>query len=371
MRTATNFFLANLALADLLVASFCILQNMFHILGSQSGIWLLGSTVCKLYVFFLHMVPCTSIGILVCVSAEKYIAVLHPLLALKLLTPKLRLAMSVCIWSLSFLFNAPYYFTAKEMRWGKHSACIRDLEMEFWTLNTKVGGWIFISTPTHYQFRFKELITLSFLLWYCLPLATICYLYTRIGMVLWTKGGALLNKPVSSVRYSTSIALNEMNSNGGTEGRDEAAVTISITSPSDGGEERLALQRQASMPMSEAAVTTATVVSGGGGNGSDVLEGRKKIVRLLIAIVCSFATLTLPHHARLLHSVRTIYLFLTTQIIICTADVVQRPAMQRHLRHTAPAGSIPTSIPLLLRQPTALRIHVTALPLSREGHRAV
>jgi len=356
MRTATNFFLANLALADLLVATFCILQNMFHILGSQQGTWVLGSTVCKLYVFFLHMVPCTSIGILVCVSAEKYIAVLHPLLALKLLTPKLRLAMSVCIWSLSFLFNAPYYFTAKEMRWGKHSACIRDLDMEFWSLNT------------------KELITLSFLLWYCLPLATICYLYTRIGMVLWTKGGALLNKPcVGSVRYSTSIAaaLNDtVNGGTGGDGGDGAAVTISITSPSD-GEERLALQRQPSMPMSEAAATTATVVSGGG-NGSDVLEARKKIVRLLIAIVCSFATLTLPHHARLLHSVGpSINSPPLTNHPNMLSDVVQRPAMQCYHRYTAPAGSLPTPIPLLLCQPASLRIHVPALPFSSQGYCAV
>ncbi|KAI6227894.1 Trissin receptor [Aphelenchoides besseyi] len=273
MRTSTNFFLGNLAFADLLVAIFCILQNFFHISSSN---WALGSVFCKLYVTILHFAPCTSIGILVCVSLEKYIAVLHPLLALKMLTPKLRGAMMAAIWITSLLVNMPYYFTTKELHYKKIAYCARDLGEG--------------------QLNIRSMITASFVIWYLIPLITIAFLYTRIGLVLWRSS----LKPLQ-VRYSNgeldSRANYKATGNGLADSAGTATLTISYETEALNDNENNLTNNGTNRAQSSDDSTGQTNEN----VNSELIESRKKVIRLLIAIVTSFAVLTLPNHIRLLH----------------------------------------------------------------------
>uniref|UniRef100_A0A915CW34 G-protein coupled receptors family 1 profile domain-containing protein n=1 Tax=Ditylenchus dipsaci TaxID=166011 RepID=A0A915CW34_9BILA len=232
MRTATNFFLANLALADLLVAVFCILQNMFHVVGSSNAHWPLGAVVCKLYVLVLHLVPCTGIGIL------------------------LRLGMALTIWAVSLVCNLPYYFTTRELRYGTLSACVRDMREDS-SLTT------------------KHIITISFVVWYCIPLTSIAFLNDSP-----TNGTSTAIAPPSTINDAClSPNPNYLNN----------------SSPSVNGGSKVHEAAVVNTPIVPTIAVTNTA------NNTDLLESRKKIIRLLTAIVCSFATLTLPHHARLLY----------------------------------------------------------------------
>ncbi|VDM45034.1 unnamed protein product [Toxocara canis] len=249
MRTATNFFLANLMIADLLVALFCILQNMFHVVGSPNGSWPLGAVFCRLYVFVLNLVPCTSIGILVCVSLEKYIAVLHPLIALKMLTRRLRICMMLVIWCTSVIVNLPYYFITKEVKFGRIAACTRD----------------FSSTAL-----VRDMVTISFILWYCVPFVTLVYLYAKIGTFLWMSANQGVVGAIQQSEDSRTCPTWLYRSTSRDHKESGASVTL--------------LERKSSRDAYK-----------------DMIESRKKVIRLLIAIVLSFAILTLPHHARLLY----------------------------------------------------------------------
>jgi hypothetical protein len=65
MRTITNFFLANLAVADCLVGIFCVVQNAFNFSIMSHGHWPFGPSLCRAYIYFLHLLPNASAGILV------------------------------------------------------------------------------------------------------------------------------------------------------------------------------------------------------------------------------------------------------------------------------------------------------------------
>lgn len=78
MRTATNFFLANLSIADLCVSIFCIFQTLSRYLMDD---WALGDFMCKMYHFINGLSYTTSVNLLMIICVERYLAIAHPLLS--------------------------------------------------------------------------------------------------------------------------------------------------------------------------------------------------------------------------------------------------------------------------------------------------
>ncbi|KAI6196736.1 Trissin receptor [Aphelenchoides besseyi] len=196
---STHAHLAASSVSTVQMSNFTTATSDSNPLSSSN--WALGSVFCKLYVTILHFAPCTSIGILVCVSLEKYIAVLHPLLALKMLTPKLRGAMMAAIWITSLLLTT---LRQKNFIIKKIAYCARDLGEG--------------------QLNIRSMITASFVIWYLIPLITIAFLYTRIGLVLWRSS----LKPLQ-VRYSNGELDSRANYKATGNGLADSAGTATLT----------------------------------------------------------------------------------------------------------------------------------------------
>ncbi|XP_031332181.1 trissin receptor-like [Photinus pyralis] len=89
LRSITNFFLANLAVADFCVGIFCVFQNLSTYLATD---WILGDFLCKMYQFMTSLSYTASIFILVVICTERYFAIIHPITCKQILTPtRLRL----------------------------------------------------------------------------------------------------------------------------------------------------------------------------------------------------------------------------------------------------------------------------------------
>ena len=76
MRTITNFFIANLALADFVIGTFYI---PFHFQAALLQRWNLPHFMCALCPFFQNVSVNTSIFTLVAIAQDRYRAIVHPL----------------------------------------------------------------------------------------------------------------------------------------------------------------------------------------------------------------------------------------------------------------------------------------------------
>ncbi|XP_034826661.1 orexin/Hypocretin receptor type 1-like [Maniola hyperantus] len=102
MRTVTNYFLVNLAVADFMVLLFCLPAT---VLWDVTETWFLGDALCKILLYFQSVSVTVSVLTLTFISVDRWYAICFPL-KFKSTISRAKTAIFV-IWTFSLLFNTP------------------------------------------------------------------------------------------------------------------------------------------------------------------------------------------------------------------------------------------------------------------------
>ncbi|XP_036966018.1 trace amine-associated receptor 8a-like [Acanthopagrus latus] len=100
LHSPTNLLLLSLAFSDFFVGLYMFLPIMLI-----DGCWFLGDNTCTLYIYLGHVNSSASIGTMVLISVDRYVAICHPLHYSTEITQK-RVQVCVCLcWTCSLIFQ--------------------------------------------------------------------------------------------------------------------------------------------------------------------------------------------------------------------------------------------------------------------------
>ncbi|XP_062302051.1 opioid receptor, delta 1a [Osmerus eperlanus] len=142
MKTATNIYIFNLALADALATSTLPFQSAKYLMNT----WPFGELLCKVVIAIDYYNMFTSIFTLTMMSVDRYIAVCHPVRALEFRTPAKAKMINVLIWVLSSAIGVPIMVMAviKESDSGKTMCMLKFPDPDwYWDGVTKICVFLF------------------------------------------------------------------------------------------------------------------------------------------------------------------------------------------------------------------------------------
>ncbi|CAD6186083.1 unnamed protein product [Caenorhabditis auriculariae] len=119
-RSITNFYLLNLAFADLLRSVVCIPTTL---LSELTHCWLLGAAMCKIVAFMQPVGVCASAYTLAVIAVERYYAICRPLQSRKWHTKKRALVTIFLVWCFSFSANLGSLFVFDAVPIGSKYNC--------------------------------------------------------------------------------------------------------------------------------------------------------------------------------------------------------------------------------------------------------
>ncbi|XP_006017627.1 kiSS-1 receptor [Alligator sinensis] len=156
MRTVTNFYIANLATTDIIFLVCCVpFTAMLYPLPG----WVFGEFMCKFVNYIQQVSVQATCMTLTAMSVDRWYVTVFPLRSLRQRTPRVAVAVSLGIWSGSFVVSVPV-LTYHQLTEG------------YW-----FGPQTYCSESFPSAAHEKAFILYNFLAVYLLPLLTICVCY--------------------------------------------------------------------------------------------------------------------------------------------------------------------------------------------------
>ncbi|XP_077947555.1 trace amine-associated receptor 13c-like [Gasterosteus aculeatus] len=118
LQTPTNLLLLSLSVSDFFVGLFLIFQIMII-----DGCWLLGDLMCSLWLILSAIVFSSSVGTMVLISVDRYVAICYPLHYFTKVKPKI-VQVCVCLcWMFAALFTG-LLLKNNLQHPGRYNSCI-------------------------------------------------------------------------------------------------------------------------------------------------------------------------------------------------------------------------------------------------------
>ncbi|KAF3425272.1 hypothetical protein E2986_10624 [Frieseomelitta varia] len=183
-KTRMDFFIKQLAFADLLVGLISVLTD---IVWRTTVTWHAGNVGCKLIRFMQAVVTYSSTYVLVALSIDRYDAITRPMNFSGRCKYRWRArALVVAAWGLSTLFSVPIIFLYEEKRIQGRTQC-----------------WIDLGSPVQWRI-YMSLVSFTL---FIAPTLIIGGCYAVIVATIWSQGGALRQGPTRDTRRASSRGL--------------------------------------------------------------------------------------------------------------------------------------------------------------------
>uniref|UniRef100_A0A336MZM8 CSON009136 protein n=1 Tax=Culicoides sonorensis TaxID=179676 RepID=A0A336MZM8_CULSO len=137
MRSPTNLFIANLAVADILVNILCL---PFTLIGNLFPAWILGIFFCKTVSYLQGVSVSASVNTLTAISLERMAAINFPFLSGSMTQTKYKFAVIV-IWFVALTINLPWLFVFTLEPLGPNT--LAKVCIELWPTQQS-GDWYFL-----------------------------------------------------------------------------------------------------------------------------------------------------------------------------------------------------------------------------------